>query len=396
MEEVPPEPNLQRADLKSCVRYAVSKDCQESTYLSGSKMVEHLQLCCAERLHGGLASLRDPLAKFTAVKRLAIVLDVQGALQPHVLCERVEQALLTANLESNRHPTVEAWVTELERQIKRMRDEAGASGGGKVARGDDGGGGTRGVETPFVTELASLMTSQHYGNQLQRLQVFASKVGNEEGYSYASMLELFLTAKTPEELKPTEAAARRRLEVEEDALEPLTLFHQIFNLQLSARRVDAKLCIVENCLSDDVFAELLVTLVCRHYCSSQSSRPSRLVTLRLLKLAKALRSRDWANSVDLVNDMHLVVVATYNNGTVLPTLPQDVYADVVQFSLIAAPAANIFALFFPKSGAKNFASTAAMPAAMMRLHSNVSYETQALLVGTMRYACCISPCMYRL
>eukprot|EP00966_Prymnesium_polylepis_P218013 5045686-Prymnesium_polylepis.1 len=61
-----------------------------------------------------------------------------------------------------------------------MRDEAGASGGGKVARGDDGGGSTRGVETPFVMELASLMTSQQYGNQLQRLQVFASKVGVEE------------------------------------------------------------------------------------------------------------------------------------------------------------------------------------------------------------------------
>ena len=156
------------------------------------------------------------LVQLARSARLAIVLGVQGALAPHVLCERVEQALLTANLESNRHPTVEAWVTELEsseRQIKRMRDEAGASGGGKVARGDDGGGGTRGVETPFVAELASLMTSQHYGNQLQRLQVFASKVGNEEGYSWASMLELFLTAKTPEELKPTEAAARQRLEV---------------------------------------------------------------------------------------------------------------------------------------------------------------------------------------
>ena len=37
MEEVPPEPNLQRADLKACVRYAIHKDWQESTYLSGSK-----------------------------------------------------------------------------------------------------------------------------------------------------------------------------------------------------------------------------------------------------------------------------------------------------------------------------------------------------------------------
>eukprot|EP00966_Prymnesium_polylepis_P236888 5478628-Prymnesium_polylepis.1 len=64
-----------------------------------------------------------------------------------------------------------------------MRDEAGASGGGKVARGDDGGGGTRGSRRrDAVCHRAGLphdLAALH-GNQLQRLQVFASKVGNEE------------------------------------------------------------------------------------------------------------------------------------------------------------------------------------------------------------------------
>jgi hypothetical protein len=244
------------------------------------------RVCCSARLHVGLASLRDPRAKLTAVKRLAALRSVPGDMAPHTLCERVESAMLTAKFESNRHESVEQWLTELEasdRQLKRMWDEAGSSRGGKSARSDDGSGGTRGVESAFVSEMGALITSQQYQNQLQRLLAFAAKVGVEAGHTHASMLELFLTVKTPEELKPTAGAARLKREADEDALEPLTVFHQIFNFHLTARRVDSALSIVELCLTDEVFAELLVTLACRHYWQGHSGPPSCLVTLRMLK-----------------------------------------------------------------------------------------------------------------
>jgi hypothetical protein len=285
----------------------------------------------AFKWHAGCFKKRCPhLAKglgddITALEAIALVREVAAALEtnsstaPHRLFESTERAVAdvhAADVVALQGKAVE-WADAIKlarRTLKREREDAAQGRESSTrARGEEGhSSAPSGFARAYIEDKISVVNGAQFKAVESMLINYHAKMGAVKGYDLPGLLEATLTSKLPVEVRPTGPAELLALDTAEADRKPIVLLHMFASGKVDAGQTVPSLQFLHRVVPIEVWGDLAGRIAVRCNWPAGLQVPTPLQVLRLEKIVKAFRGKNWGKDLDFVNDVDAELLHAYH------------------------------------------------------------------------------------